>query len=93
LIKGATPEYTDPQQVEVQLPQLVAAAHAKNAKVLVSVGGWSGCLTFSTMSADASQRKTFIDWNIAEIKKYNLDGVDIGKLSFPYTQLLKKRMN
>ncbi|ORZ13603.1 glycosyl hydrolases family 18-domain-containing protein [Absidia repens] len=77
LIKGATPEYTDPQQVETQLPQLVAAAHAKNAKILLSVGGWSGCLTFSTMVADASQRKTFIDWNVGQIKQYNMDGVDI----------------
>ncbi|ORZ11138.1 glycosyl hydrolases family 18-domain-containing protein [Absidia repens] len=77
LIKGATPEYTDPQQVDTQLPELVKAAHAKNAKVLVSVGGWSGCLTFSTMSADASQRKTFIDWNVDQVKKYDLDGIDI----------------
>ncbi|KAI9305414.1 glycoside hydrolase superfamily, partial [Cunninghamella echinulata] len=42
MIKGAKPEYTDPEQVKTQLPQLVSAAHAKNAKVLLSVGGWSG---------------------------------------------------
>ncbi|CAO3641570.1 unnamed protein product [Cunninghamella echinulata] len=77
LIKGATPEYTDDWQVQSQLPQLVSAAHAKNAKVLLSVGGWSGCLTFSTMAADPAQRKTFIDWNINEMKKYNLDGIDV----------------
>ncbi|KAI8080054.1 glycosyl hydrolases family 18-domain-containing protein [Halteromyces radiatus] len=77
LISGATPTYTDPQQVETQLPQLVSAAHAKNAKVLLSVGGWSGCLTYSTVAADASQRQTFINWNIGEIKKYNLDGIDL----------------
>ncbi|CAO3620433.1 unnamed protein product [Cunninghamella blakesleeana] len=77
LIKGATPEYTDDWQVQSQLPQLVSAAHAKNAKVLLSVGGWSGCLTFSTMAADPSQRKTFIDWNIGEMKKYDLDGIDV----------------
>lgn len=46
MIKGSTPEWTDPQQVETQLPELVKAAHAKDAKVLISVGGWSGCLTF-----------------------------------------------
>ncbi|CAO3641566.1 unnamed protein product [Cunninghamella echinulata] len=77
MIKGATPEYTDPEQVKTQLPELVKTAHAKNAKVLLSVGGWSGCLTFSTMAADPAQRKTFIDWNINEMKKYDLDGIDV----------------
>ena len=46
MVKGNTPEWSDPQQVETQLPQLVKAAHAKKAKVLISIGGWSGCLTF-----------------------------------------------
>ncbi|CAO3620437.1 unnamed protein product [Cunninghamella blakesleeana] len=77
MIKGATPEYSDPQQVETQLPELVKAAHDKKAKVLLSVGGWSGCLTFSTMAANASKRKKFIKWNIDEMTKYNLDGIDI----------------
>ncbi|ORX56719.1 glycoside hydrolase [Hesseltinella vesiculosa] len=77
LISGATPTYSDPQEVQTQLPQLVSLAHAKNSKVLLSIGGWSGCLTFSTMVADASQRQTFISWVQNEIKTYNLDGVDI----------------
>ncbi|KAI9494952.1 glycoside hydrolase superfamily [Zychaea mexicana] len=77
LIKGDTPEWTDPSQVDTQLPALVKAAHASNAKVLISVGGWSGCLTFSTMAADPGQRKNFIQWNIDQIKKYGTDGVDI----------------
>ncbi|KAI8146556.1 glycoside hydrolase superfamily [Fennellomyces sp. T-0311] len=77
LIKGDTPEWTDPSQVDSQLPGLVKAAHASNAKVLISVGGWSGCITFSTMAADANQRKNFIQWNIDQINKYDTDGVDI----------------
>ncbi|KAI9314086.1 glycoside hydrolase superfamily [Dichotomocladium elegans] len=77
LIKGATPEWTDPSQVETQLPQLVEAAHAKNAKVLISVGGWSGSITFSSMVADASQRATFIKWVIDQIDNYGIDGIDL----------------
>ncbi|KAI7852427.1 glycoside hydrolase superfamily [Circinella umbellata] len=46
MIKGNTPEWSDEQQVQTQLPELVKAAHARNGKVLISVGGWSGCITF-----------------------------------------------
>ncbi|KAL0093210.1 glycoside hydrolase family 18 protein [Phycomyces blakesleeanus] len=77
MIKDATPEWTDPQQVSTQLPQLVTAAHAKNAKVLISIGGWSGCLTFSSMAADPTQRATFIAWNVAQVTNYKIDGIDI----------------
>ena len=55
------------------------AAHASGAKVLISVGGWSGCLTFSTMAADSTQRRNFIKWNVDQINKYGIDGVDLGK--------------
>ncbi|KAI8064696.1 glycoside hydrolase superfamily [Gongronella butleri] len=77
MIKGATPEYADPSEVKTQLPQLVQMAHAANTKVLLSIGGWTGCITFSTMAANATQRQTFINWVQTEIKTYNLDGVDI----------------
>ncbi|KAI7849592.1 glycoside hydrolase superfamily [Circinella umbellata] len=77
LIKGDTPEWTDSSQVDNQLPGLVKAAHASNTKVLISVGGWSGCLTFSSMAADLIQRKNFIKWNVDQINKYGTDGVDI----------------
>ncbi|CDH54683.1 glycoside hydrolase family 18 protein [Lichtheimia corymbifera JMRC:FSU:9682] len=77
MIKGSTPEWTDPQQVETQLPELVKAAHAKDAKVLISVGGWSGCLTFSSMVGDSSKRSEFIKWSTDQIDKYDIDGIDI----------------
>lgn len=78
MVKGATPEWTDPQFVQTQLPQVVSAAHKANSKVLISVGGWSGSISFSTMAKSASSRKTFIDWNIKQIQTYKTDGVDIG---------------
>ncbi|KAI9495406.1 glycoside hydrolase superfamily [Zychaea mexicana] len=77
MIKGNTPEWTDAQQVETQLPQLVKAAHDKNAKVLISIGGWSGCLTLSPMAASASGRQEFINWSTQQIDKYGIDGIDI----------------
>lgn len=92
MVKGNTPEWADSAQVDSQLPELVKAAHAKDVKVLISVGGWSGCLSFrystdrfifdqlaqyvnllyiicSTMAADASSRKEFIQWSLDAIDK------------------------
>ena len=46
MIKGNTPVWSDPASIEAQLPQLVSAAHKKNVKVLTSIGGWTGSLTF-----------------------------------------------
>lgn len=74
---GDTPQWTDDWAVQSQLPTLVQAAHAKNAKVLISVGGWSGCVTFGTMAASAASRANFIKWNVDQIKQYNTDGVDL----------------
>ncbi|ORZ03948.1 glycoside hydrolase [Syncephalastrum racemosum] len=77
LPSGDVPQWTDSYQVQSQLPTLVQAAHAKNAKVLISVGGWSGCVTFGTMAASATSRANFIKWNVDQIKQYNTDGVDL----------------
>ncbi|RUS35316.1 glycosyl hydrolases family 18-domain-containing protein [Jimgerdemannia flammicorona] len=74
---SGTPKWADDYQVSVQLPEVVKGAHAKGSKVLISIGGWSGCIAFSTIVASASARKTFIDWNIKQITTYNTDGVDI----------------
>ncbi|KAI9026001.1 glycoside hydrolase superfamily [Phycomyces nitens] len=82
---GDVPEWPDKKLVDVQLPQVVKAAHAKKAKVLISVGGWSGSRSFSTMVSSSSRRKRFIDWQISQIKKFNIDGIDID-WEYPGTQ-------
>jgi chitinase len=69
MTNGTTPQWTDPSNTDSQLPALVSAAHKSNAKVLVSVGGWSGSISFSSMASDASSRKEFIQWNINQIKQ------------------------
>lgn len=46
MTSGNVPQWTDPDSIDTQLTQLVDAAHASNSKVLISVGGWSGSITF-----------------------------------------------
>ncbi|CAO3665018.1 unnamed protein product [Rhizopus stolonifer] len=58
-------------------PKLLSLAHAAGTKVVVSVGGWSGSIQFSTMAASSSNRQAWIQWNVDFINQYNTDGVDI----------------
>ncbi|RUS17542.1 glycoside hydrolase superfamily [Endogone sp. FLAS-F59071] len=74
---SGTPTWSDPSEVQTQLPQLVTAAHAAGTKVLISAGGWSGCIAYSAIAGSSAARTTFINWSVAQIKTYNTDGVDI----------------
>jgi GH18 family chitinase len=77
LNSGPTPTWTDSDEAASQLPTLVTAAHAKGVKVSISIGGWTGVIDYSSMAASEANRQTFINWNVAQIKNYNLDGVDL----------------
>ncbi|KAI9346359.1 glycoside hydrolase superfamily [Pilaira anomala] len=46
MTEGNTPKWTDDANTETQLTDLVSNAHTSNTKVLISVGGWSGSITF-----------------------------------------------
>jgi chitinase len=46
-------------------------------KIMVSMGGWSGCAPCSDLFADAKHRKTFAKTTVALLKKYHLDGIDL----------------
>lgn len=46
MTEGNTPSWTDEASTSTQLTSLVSAVHTSNAKVLISVGGWSGSITF-----------------------------------------------
>jgi chitinase len=61
------------------LRNLVAAAHAKGVKVLVSIGGGGGNndTYFRSITANAGYRAAFINNCDAMLVKYNLDGIDI----------------
>ncbi|RKP12302.1 glycoside hydrolase [Piptocephalis cylindrospora] len=59
------------------LEQVVSRAHAKGAKVAVSIGGWTGSKYFSPMAASASHRASFISSTKAMVQQYGLDGIDL----------------
>ncbi|KAI8987339.1 glycoside hydrolase superfamily [Mycotypha africana] len=77
MVNGSVPSFPDPKFSSTQLKELVNTAHQANCKVLISVGGWSGSISFSKMAASKSSRKQFIDWNLQQIETYGTDGVDI----------------
>lgn len=72
-----TPDFRPVFETGYLLNRVVAAAHAKNVKVLMSIGGWTGSQHFSPLAATEHGRRTFIDGAIKMVKDYNLDGIDI----------------
>ncbi|MFA6151108.1 MAG: glycoside hydrolase family 18 protein [Chitinophagaceae bacterium] len=46
-------------------------------KIMVSMGGWSGCEPCSDLFASPAHRKTFAITSVALFKKYGLDGIDL----------------
>jgi len=59
------------------LKQVVDLAHAKQTKVLISIGGWTGSRYFSSMAATAATRDVFVQDVISFIKSNNVDGIDL----------------
>ncbi|KAJ2852865.1 hypothetical protein J3B02_003395, partial [Coemansia erecta] len=51
--------------------------HAAGAKVLLSIGGWTGSNLFSGILKDKTARANFLTSMTDFVSKYNLDGVDI----------------
>ena len=49
----------------------------KNLKILLSIGGWSGCKYFSDAALTDVSRRKFANSAVALLKKHQLDGVDI----------------
>lgn len=46
-------------------------------KIMVSVGGWSGCSFCSELFAAAAQRQNFARTTVALFKQYDIDGLDL----------------
>jgi chitinase len=59
------------------LQQVVSLAHARSVKVLLSVGGWTGSVYFSTLMANADKRSYLAQQFLDLVTTYNLDGIDI----------------
>ncbi|KAJ1896005.1 hypothetical protein LPJ81_004839, partial [Coemansia sp. IMI 209127] len=61
----------------VSLPTIVGQIQAKNAKAIVSIGGWSGSKYFSTFVKDTSASNPFITNIVNFVDSNKLDGIDI----------------
>ncbi|KAF9920916.1 hypothetical protein FBU30_009126 [Linnemannia zychae] len=57
------------------MQQLVARGNAAGVPILMSIGGWTGSQTFSTVAASASLRATFIN-NAMVFVRQNTNGPD-----------------
>ena len=60
-----------------KLKQIVGTGHARNVKVLISVGGWGWDKQFEAMAADSESRSAFVRNLTAFVQEYQLDGADI----------------
>ncbi|KAI0065999.1 glycoside hydrolase family 18 protein [Artomyces pyxidatus] len=58
------------------LPEFVSTAHANNVKALVSIGGWTGGLYYSSSVADDTNRTAFVKTVIDMATNFSLDGID-----------------
>ncbi|KAJ2122150.1 hypothetical protein IW147_003654 [Coemansia sp. RSA 720] len=59
------------------IPETVSTIRAKGAKVLVSIGGWSGSNLISTILKDTTANANFMTNIVNYIKTNDLDGVDL----------------
>lgn len=46
-------------------------------KIMVSIGGWSGCAPCSDLFASSEHRSTFAKTTVALFKEYGIDGLDL----------------
>ncbi|KAM5533753.1 hypothetical protein V8D89_012626 [Ganoderma adspersum] len=76
LVNGSNPE---------GLPLFVDTAHRNGVKALVSVGGWTGSLHYSTAVGSPQNRTAFVKTITSFATKYALDGVDFD-WEYPGTQ-------
>ncbi|KAH8107690.1 chitinase [Cristinia sonorae] len=58
------------------LPQFVETAQKNGVKALVSVGGWTGSLYFSSNVGSAANRTAFVKTITDFASQYKLDGID-----------------
>ncbi|HMK03395.1 MAG TPA: glycoside hydrolase family 18 protein [Ferruginibacter sp.] len=60
------------------LEQLVALKKDQpQLKIMVSIGGWSGCAPCSDLFASATHRQNFAKTTVALFKQYGIDGLDL----------------
>ncbi|HQJ75729.1 MAG TPA: glycosyl hydrolase family 18 protein [Bacteroidota bacterium] len=60
-----------------EFPALISAAHQKNVKVILGIGGWGQSNGFSPVVSDTAKRRKFINDVVEMCKVYGYDGVDL----------------
>ncbi|GAA5894252.1 hypothetical protein JCM5296_004695 [Sporobolomyces johnsonii] len=60
-----------------QAKDWVAAAQKANVKAMLTVGGWSGSSTFTTLMATNQSRSDFVNTLSTALDTYGFDGIDI----------------
>ncbi|KAJ7154746.1 glycoside hydrolase family 18 protein [Mycena filopes] len=58
------------------LPVFVSAAQAAGVPALLSIGGWSGSVYYSTAVGSPANRTSFVNAILGFVLKYNLSGID-----------------
>ena len=59
------------------LENLVEQAHAKNVKVLISIGGWGPDQEFKQLAASPETRQRFVKTIVDFVEEVHLDGADV----------------
>lgn len=67
----------DAEQEKTVLEIVALKKKFPQLKIMVSMGGWSGCAPCSELFSDAQHRKTFAKTTADLLRKYNLDGIDL----------------
>jgi GH18 family chitinase len=87
----------EPVENEAKLTALVTEAHARNVKVLISIGGWNDGddSAFHALAAAESTRTAFANTVHAYVTDHSLDGADIDweypeGVAAQYTDLIGK---
>ncbi|KAJ7201709.1 glycoside hydrolase family 18 protein [Mycena pura] len=58
------------------LPEFVSAAQSNGVTALLSIGGWTGSMYYSTAVATAENRSAFVNAILGLVSQYDLDGID-----------------
>lgn len=68
--------HNEQQKQTLQQLVLLKKEHLQ-LKVMVSIGGWSGCAPCSDLFASPEHRRSFAKTTVALFKQYNIDGLDL----------------
>lgn len=62
---------------EQNMVEVIAAAKAHNVSISLSIGGWTGSLSFSTLVGNSKNRTSFVETISRAVKKYGVNGIDL----------------